>query len=134
MGNGSQPYGQLGNGTTNDTSQPISVASNVVAVAGGAYHSLFVTTDGKLWAMGRNNYGQLGNGTANDAHLPFNVSSNVGAVAAAGFGNFPAANANETKLSSNVLSANCAKNLALRPKSAHYLKKFRTPTPKRPFT
>ena len=32
------------------------------ALAGGAYHSLFVKTDGTLWTMGRNEYGQLGNG------------------------------------------------------------------------
>jgi alpha-tubulin suppressor-like RCC1 family protein len=32
------------------------------------YHSLFVKTDGTLWAMGYNYYGQLGNGTTTDTN------------------------------------------------------------------
>ena len=32
----------------------------VKAVAGGFYHNLFITEDGSLWGMGRNNYNQLG--------------------------------------------------------------------------
>jgi alpha-tubulin suppressor-like RCC1 family protein len=74
--------GQLGNGSTNNTSLPVSVASNVVAGAVGLYHSLFVTADGTLWAMGNNQYGQLGNGTNTEASLPVSVASNVVAVAA----------------------------------------------------
>ena len=49
------------------------MASNVVAVAAGYYHSLFMTTDGTLWAMGYNNYGQLGNGTTINTNLPVSV-------------------------------------------------------------
>jgi sugar lactone lactonase YvrE/ribosomal protein L27 len=60
----------------------VSVASNVVAVAAGAYHSLFVTADGTLWSMGDNAHGQLGDGSTNDAALPVSVASNVVAVAA----------------------------------------------------
>ena len=77
-----EQYGQLGNGTTNNANLPISVASDVVAVAAGYEHSLFVTTDGMLWVMGNNSSGQLGDGTTNDAHIPINVASNVAAVAA----------------------------------------------------
>ncbi len=70
-------YGQLGNGTTNSTKLQTCVASDVVAVAAGLYHSLFVTADGTLWAMGNNNYGQLGNGTTNNINLPVGVATNV---------------------------------------------------------
>ncbi len=79
---GRNTFGQLGDGTTNDTFTPVNVASNVVAVAAGYGHSLFIKTNGTLWAMGYNNYGQLGNNTTNDAHKPICVASNVVAVAA----------------------------------------------------
>ena len=75
-------HGQLGNGTTSNTNLPIIVASNVVAGAGGNAYSLFVKTDGTLWAMGYNFFGQLGNGTSRDTNTPINVASNVVAVAA----------------------------------------------------
>ena len=75
-------YGQLGNGTTINSTTPINVASNVVAGAAGYEHSLFVDTNGTLWAMGYNNYGQLGNGTTNNSATPVRVASNVVAVAA----------------------------------------------------
>lgn len=38
------------------------VASKVVAIADGQYHSLFLKSDGSLWAMGQNSEGQLGDG------------------------------------------------------------------------
>ncbi len=34
--------------------------------AHGYYHTLYLTADGKVWAVGRNNYGQLGDGTTID--------------------------------------------------------------------
>ena len=74
--------GQLGNGATSNTNQPIIVASNVVAGAAGQYHSLFVTAEGILWAMGYNSSGQLGVGTTISTNLPISVASNVVAVAA----------------------------------------------------
>jgi uncharacterized delta-60 repeat protein len=54
----------------------------VVAVAAGGYHSLFVKTDGTLWAMGYNGDGQLGNGYTSDHFTPVVVASNVVAVTA----------------------------------------------------
>jgi alpha-tubulin suppressor-like RCC1 family protein len=71
-------YGQLGNGTTsgnNANPTPINVASNVVAVAAGYEHSLFVTADGTLWTMGYNVVGELGNGTTSSTSVPVCVTS-----------------------------------------------------------
>jgi hypothetical protein len=66
--------GQLGIGRTSYyTNWPVSVASNMVAVAAGGTHSLFVKTDGTLWAMVANYNGQLGNGTTSDTNLPISV-------------------------------------------------------------
>ena len=90
MGYGQQRSGQLGDGTYNSTNQPEQiVASNVMAIAAGGYHSLFLKTDGSLWAMGYNGYGELGDGTTDGGNYQTNrpeqiVASNVTAVAAGG--------------------------------------------------
>ena len=77
---GDNMYGQLGDGTYNTTNLPGQiVASNVVAVA-GANHSLFLKTDGSLWAMGYNQFGQLGKvagGAAAVDNSPHPVPSQV---------------------------------------------------------
>lgn len=58
-------YGELGNGTTTNSSVPVQVngLSNVVAVAGGAYHNLALLSNGTVMAWGYNEYGQLGTGS-----------------------------------------------------------------------
>jgi alpha-tubulin suppressor-like RCC1 family protein len=56
-------YGQLGNGTTTSnyrTPTQVLGVSDVVAVAGGQFHSLFLQADGTLWAAGWNHDCQLG--------------------------------------------------------------------------
>jgi hypothetical protein len=63
--------GQLGDGTDNNTNRPeMIVASNVTAIAAGLYYSLFLKSDGSLWAMGDNSGGQLGDGTYNNTNRP----------------------------------------------------------------
>jgi alpha-tubulin suppressor-like RCC1 family protein len=82
---GDNHYGELGDGTynSNGTNFPEQiVASNVTAIAAGCDHSLFLKSDGSLWAMGNNYYGQLGDGTYNSTNLPEQiVASNVTAIA-----------------------------------------------------
>jgi alpha-tubulin suppressor-like RCC1 family protein len=85
LGWGSDQYGQLGDGTNANKTLPESLATNAVAVSGGAGHSLFLKSDGTLWAMGYNYYGQLGDGTTTTRFVPGSVASNVVAVAA-GYG------------------------------------------------
>jgi len=54
--------------------------TNIVA---GGNHSLFLKSDGSLWAMGDNADGELGDGTYNPTNLPEQiVASNVKAIAA----------------------------------------------------
>jgi len=78
--------GQLGDGTYNNTNRPEEIlASNVTAIAAGREHSLFLKSDGSLWAMGWNSSGQLGDGTYNNTNRPEQiVASNVTAIAAGG--------------------------------------------------
>ncbi len=76
--------GQLGDGTYNDTDRPEQiVAGGVMAIAPGGDHSLFLKSDGSLWAMGDNDDGELGDGTYNNANRPEQiVAGGVTAIAA----------------------------------------------------
>jgi alpha-tubulin suppressor-like RCC1 family protein len=42
----------------------------VTQVSAGTVHSLFLKSDGSLWAMGWNGYGQFGDGTFNNQYFP----------------------------------------------------------------
>ncbi len=85
---GDNSDGQLGDGTTDngnyETNRPEQiVASGVAAIAAGYRHSLFLMSNGSLWAMGNNAYGQLGDGTYNNTNQPVQiVAGNVTAIAA----------------------------------------------------
>jgi alpha-tubulin suppressor-like RCC1 family protein len=80
--------GQLGDGTTTDSTTPVQVStlSNVVAITAGEYHTLAVKADGTLWAWGSNYYGQLGDGTTTRRTSPVQVSNLSNVIAIAGGG------------------------------------------------
>ena len=63
---GDNEYGQLGDGTTVDSSVPVSVSfiADVKFIGGGRYHNTALKSDGTAWTWGRNNGGQLGDGTS----------------------------------------------------------------------
>lgn len=77
---GYNAFGQLGNGTFNDSNIPISVTGTalsgktVIAIAAGQFHNLALCSDGTLVAWGYNFYGQLGNGTTTNSNSPVAVS------------------------------------------------------------
>ena len=75
-------YGQLGDGTGTSRSTPVQVAVNVSQVAAGWGHSLFVKTDGTLWAAGDNQWGQLGDGTTIGRFEPVQVATDVSQISA----------------------------------------------------
>ncbi|ULH17882.1 hypothetical protein MF271_23185 (plasmid) [Deinococcus sp. KNUC1210] len=82
-------YGQLGNGTTTNSSTPgaVSGLTNAVSVAGGYLHSLALKADGTVSSWGYNAVGQLGNGTTTNSTTPVAVSglTNVISVSAGRF-------------------------------------------------
>ena len=73
---GLNTWGQLGDGTTNDSRTPVRVMGlegPATAVSANAGHSCAVTTSGAVWGWGRNDSGQLGNGTTTDSPVPVRV-------------------------------------------------------------
>ncbi len=73
---GDNDNGELGNGTTTNSSVPVTVSgiTNATAVASGMYHTCVVLNDGTLQCWGDNSYGELGNGTTTDSSVPVTVT------------------------------------------------------------
>jgi alpha-tubulin suppressor-like RCC1 family protein len=85
---GRNTYGQLGNGTTLDSSIPTDVSglvNGIAAVSAGAdsfvgrSHTCALATGGSVKCWGYNNDGELGNGTTAESHVPVDVCA-VGAT------------------------------------------------------
>ena len=76
LAQGSNSYGQLGDGTTSSRQVPKPVANltNIVALSASNSHSLALGADGTVWAWGRNDSGQLGDGSHADRTMPFQVA------------------------------------------------------------
>ncbi len=81
--------GQLGDGTTFDSTIPIAVkgfGSDVAAVSAGRLHTCALTKSGGLMCWGLNNGGQLGDGTNERQVEPVAVSGLQGSVTAVSAG------------------------------------------------
>jgi alpha-tubulin suppressor-like RCC1 family protein len=73
---GSNFWGQLGNGTTSDSSKPIAAklpARFRYSTVRSQFFSLALATSGQLFAWGRNADGELGNGTTSPRLTPVRV-------------------------------------------------------------
>jgi len=75
---GSNNSGQLGLGDSKD--RDVKVAENIASVSCGEYHSMYITTEGHLYATGYYYYGQLGLTGARDRKIFTKVAENVVSV------------------------------------------------------
>jgi alpha-tubulin suppressor-like RCC1 family protein len=76
---GGNGYGQLGIGSTLDTSRPVAVARGLLLtqVSAGHLHTCGVTTDGAIYCWGLNDNGQLGNGSLSQRVRPVLVKGGL---------------------------------------------------------
>jgi alpha-tubulin suppressor-like RCC1 family protein len=72
---GSNGFGNLGDGTTQMQLAPVPVLTSLPMrkIDGGGVMTIFLATDGTVWACGKNDLGQLGNGTFADSKTPRRV-------------------------------------------------------------
>jgi alpha-tubulin suppressor-like RCC1 family protein len=80
--------GQLGNGTTTNSAEPVRVLTpdgvTFSQVAAGSEHAVAIGSDGNTYGWGFNFFGQLGNGSTDDSSIPVPVSFSVASVAFGG--------------------------------------------------
>ncbi|MCI8620535.1 MAG: hypothetical protein HFJ50_01605 [Clostridia bacterium] len=79
---GNNKKGTLGNGTNDDSLEPVQVRidentflTNVIKISVGANHVLALTSEGKVYAWGENNLGQLGKSDITNSNYAILVSS-----------------------------------------------------------
>ncbi|WP_390897265.1 RCC1 domain-containing protein, partial [Salinispora arenicola] len=84
---GNNSDGELGDGTTTDSSTPIAVDlpadTTITAIAAGTAYGLALTSAGTVLAWGDNSAGQLGDGTTTDSSTPVAVDLPAGTTVTA---------------------------------------------------
>ena len=84
-GCGNNNLGQLGNGTTTNSSELVTMTNNTgytpISVVCGGYHTMVLMSDGVnnyVYGCGNNNCGQLGNGTTTNSSTLVAMTNNTG--------------------------------------------------------
>ncbi|MDT7510603.1 InlB B-repeat-containing protein [Bifidobacterium sp. H6bp9] len=78
---GDNSRGELGNGSTTNSSVPVkaNLTANITAISAGYWHAMALSSSGTIYTWGDNEYGQLGNG-----HTGVNVNASPAAVSSSG--------------------------------------------------
>ena len=79
---GYNEFGQLGDGTTTNSTLPICISEKgnelkgkrIVDISAGGGHTVAIDEEGKIYAWGNNEVGQLGDGTTTNSVLPICIS------------------------------------------------------------
>jgi uncharacterized repeat protein (TIGR02543 family) len=82
---GRNNYGQLGLGHQIDQFEPVQITKQfnleadefIVSVANGIFHSIALSSQGRVFTWGGNLYGQLGNGTTTSSSIPQVINSYI---------------------------------------------------------
>ena len=83
---GDNRNGQLGDGTTTNSSTPkditshfyLGVGETIITISSGYAHSLAITSEGRVFTWGFNIYGQLGDGTTENSSTPKDITNQFG--------------------------------------------------------
>jgi hypothetical protein len=80
---GQNTYGQLGNGTMEESFSPVEVTGleEITTVSAGATHSCALTASGDVHCWGQNSQGQVGDGSTTDRPSPVRVAGLGGRAA-----------------------------------------------------
>jgi alpha-tubulin suppressor-like RCC1 family protein len=79
---GDDGFGQLGDGSTEDSPVPVQVSgiSGAIAISTGGVHACALLSTHRIECWGRNVGGALGNGTVVDSHVPVQVHGITNAI------------------------------------------------------
>ncbi|MGO8670645.1 MAG: fibronectin type III domain-containing protein [Capsulimonadaceae bacterium] len=87
---GLNQFGELGDGTTTNSSVPVQVTglTGVIAISAGYTQGLAIGSNGSIWSWGGNYYGELGTGSTTGSSVPVQVAGILGATSVIGGPNY----------------------------------------------
>ena len=82
---GENSFGQIGNGTEQESVMPVQVSAEATLISLGQAHTAVLRTDGSVWTWGDNSFGQLGNNSMRSSSSPVRILEKAASVSAGAF-------------------------------------------------